>query len=385
MMAAVANVRLPTEKAHGNQIMSMCAAFAAAGEQVTLIAPNRWKNPLAGDPFAFYGLPRSFAVRQVRVFDLLPYERMLGAVAFWTERCTFALAALAAASGADRAWTRDELFGALWSLFRRRHPLTLEVHVPQRNFARLYRFVIRRGASIVAITRGVADDLIALGVPAARITVLPDGVDLARFFPQDRTAARRRLGLDPDRRYVVYAGHLYAWKGVETLAAASALVPVGVDTLMVGGSDVDVAAFRARHAAALARVRLVGWRPPAEIPLWLAAADVVVVPTSGAEPIGARYTSPLKLFEAMAAARPIVASDLPSLREVLRDSGNALLVAPDDPQALADGVRRVLADPTLVAALAAAAARDARSYTWDARARAIRDLLGRLDTHGERG
>ena len=88
-----------------------------------------------------------------------------------------------------------------------------------------------------------------------------------------------------------------------------------------------------------------------------------------------RHTSPLKIFEAMAAGRPIVASDLPSSREVLRDGENALLVPPGDASALAATLRRVLSDPRLARRLAGAAWDEAPQYSWDARARALRALF----------
>src|SRR5205085_12422830 len=84
-----------------------------------------------------------------------------------------------------------------------------------------------------------------------------------------------------------------------------------------------------------------------------------------------RYTSPLKLFEYMAARRPIVASDLPSLREVLAHDQNALLVPPDDPATLAAGLSSVLSDPARGERLAGAAWREVQGRSWDARAQAI--------------
>ena len=93
---------------------------------------------------------------------------------------------------------------------------------------------------------------------------------------------------------------------------------------------------------------------------------------------GTSFTSPLKLFEYMAAARPIVASDLPALREVLRDGENALLVPPEDPVALAVAIRRLQEDPALAERLAGQAARDVRAYTWEERGRRIVEFLGTL-------
>jgi len=80
------------------------------------------------------------------------------------------------------------------------------------------------------------------------------------------------------------------------------------------------------------------------------------------------YTSPLKLFEYMASGRPVVASDLPALREVLRPDDNAVLVEPGSADALAAGIRRIVGDAAFGRRLAANARRDVADYTWDKRA-----------------
>ena len=91
--------------------------------------------------------------------------------------------------------------------------------------------------------------------------------------------------------------------------------------------------------------------------------------------MSAAYTSPLKLFEYMASGRPIVASDLPALREVLRPDENAVLVEAGDAEALAAGVARLLGDAALASRLAAQAREDVREWTWDKRAERIEALL----------
>ena len=87
------------------------------------------------------------------------------------------------------------------------------------------------------------------------------------------------------------------------------------------------------------------------------------------------HTSPLKLFEYMAAGRPIVASDLPSIGEVLRDGENAVLVEPGNPQAFVAGLQRIKDDTALAGRLAAQAAEDVRDYTWARRAERLETLL----------
>jgi glycosyltransferase involved in cell wall biosynthesis len=118
-------------------------------------------------------------------------------------------------------------------------------------------------------------------------------------------------------------------------------------------------------------VRIEGFQPPARVPLYLAAGDLAVVPNRSKPAISARHTSPLKVFEAMAAGVALVASDLPSLREVLVDGENALLVAPDDAAALAKGIERLAGDAGLRARIAARLRAQADDFTWDARAKRV--------------
>jgi len=147
--------------------------------------------------------------------------------------------------------------------------------------------------------------------------------------------------------------------------------------VIIGGhpAEPDVARVR-RLAGALeieGRLTFAGLVSPARVSTLLRNADVLVVPTIDTR--WARYTSPLKLFEYMAAGRPIVASDLPAIREVLTDGENACLVAPGDEHALAAGIRRVLDDPALADRLARRASEGVAAYSWDRRAERLEALL----------
>ena len=103
---------------------------------------------------------------------------------------------------------------------------------------------------------------------------------------------------------------------------------------------------------------------------YIATADVLALPNTAKERISERYTSPLKLFEYMVAQRPIVASNLSSLREILNE-GNSVLVKPDDALALADGIRRVLSNDSLALRIAQKAFEDVKKYNWKERAEKI--------------
>jgi glycosyltransferase involved in cell wall biosynthesis len=206
----------------------------------------------------------------------------------------------------------------------------------------------------------VREDLIALGVDAEKITVEHDAYDPALFGQlADKAAARAELELEPERPVVVYTGGLLVWKGVDVLIDAARALP-DVQFLIAGGMPSDVERTRA-HAEGLSNVRIDGFQAPARVPLYLAAADLAVLPNRSQPEISAKYTSPLKAFEYMASGLPIVASDLPSLREVLGEDSLTRFAQADDPASFAE---------TISATLNAGLAREPRGaeFTWSARA-----------------
>jgi glycosyltransferase involved in cell wall biosynthesis len=256
--------------------------------------------------------------------------------------------------------------------------IAAEIHnLPERGLPRR-RIVqaLQQLNAIVTISDGLRDDLIAEGIDPRSILVARDGVHLSRFRNQPSpSTARMHLGVPVDMPAIVYAGQLYRWKGVDTLIEAMQHLP-DAQLLVVGGDHANLPRIESlvqKHAPG--RVRLTGTVPHHAVPFYLAAADVLVLPNSGEQTISRRYTSPLKLFEALAAGRPIVASDIPSLREVLEPDRNALLVKPDDPGALAEGLRTLLDDPQLGMRLAENAEEDAKPYDWSERGRKVAHFL----------
>ena len=379
----LANARLPTEKAHGLQIVENCEALAAAGADVTLVIPRRRNTAqmrASGDLWSHYGVERTFGIRRVACLDLFPLGRWLEAVAFPVQTLTFALA-LAASSRrhpADVYYSRDMLSLLVLSALVPPRRLAYEVHTLSRSWvgARLQRLCLRRVGAILAVTNGLSADLVERA--GRRVTVIRDGFRERRFANlPDRTEARRAWGLPPDAFIVGYAGRLETMavsKGVEALADAAALVrDIPLHVSVAGGPSSMVEALGRRWAAcglAEDRFHAHGEVRAAQVPALLAAIDVGVLTMPSTEHF-ARHASPLKLFEYMAAGTAIVASSLPSVREVLTDGETALLVAPGDIGALAGALARLHEDPELRTRLGAAARNAAARYAWRSRAATI--------------
>ena len=231
--------------------------------------------------------------------------------------------------------------------------------------------VWRGAAAVVTTTAGIRDSFVEAYGERPRVHVVPNGCD-----PPEGAFT----GLPDGEPEILYAGQLYPWKGVDVLVEAFAQVPRG-RLVILGGieGEADTARVRALvdRLGLRERVALPGLVPQARVADALHRATVVAVPflrTAMTE----RHTSPLKAFEAMAAGRAIVASDLPSTREVLRHGHTAWLVPPGDPAALAAGLRHVLDDRALAESLARAAHAAAPAYGWPARAQALVGLLAEV-------
>lgn len=207
-----------------------------------------------------------------------------------------------------------------------------------------------------------------------------NGFDNTHMSSKTSAAVRSQVALPQDKEIIVYTGHLQDWKGVDVLARAAQKLSDFI-FIFVGGTADEIAQFVARNSPLANNVVMKGQKPHQEIPNYLQAADVLVLPNSAQaeNPRFAVYsqydTSPLKLFEYMESRRLIVASALPSIKEILNDS-NAILVEPDNPEALANGIKKILARPDLKAKLEKQAWEDVQQYSWTNRASSILDFMG---------
>ena len=373
----IVNARIPTEKAHGLQIVKMCEAFAELGLDVMLVVPLRiqTRNMRGVDVFKYYGVKRIFQLIRLPVPDLIRVCGYMpdkaGTLIFHVHGMIFSILAMIYLVFRDAGliFTRDSKVAFLLSFFR---PVIYESHVyPSSKIDQLFeKAAFKRCKYFIAITEHLKEVYVKNGFDSDKIHVLHDGVDIGRFdIKISKRDARRKLGLDINSKLVVYTGHLYPWKGVYTLIDAAKYIDAEV--ILVGGLDEDVKNAR-RYVSEnrIRNVKIAGHVEPWMVPLYLKAADVLVLPNSARDVRSRYYTSPMKLFEYMASRRPIVASDLPSIREILSEK-SAVLVEPDNPEALAEGINKILDDKNAAESIAERAYNMAKRYTWKNRAKSI--------------
>ncbi|RJQ31207.1 glycosyltransferase family 1 protein [Candidatus Parcubacteria bacterium] len=377
-MIYLANARIPTEKAHGVQIMSMCDAFKAAGVDIELVVAKRKDNQLENtDPFLYYGINNRFLIHKLWLLDIVAWGRSFKGLSVLIQNTSFGISAMLYLlfKKADFIYSRDEFSLFLISLFKKN--IVLELHTFPNSKLFLYKFLLKRTKKIITITELLKKLLVEkLNVDPAKIQVNPDGINLDQFdMALTRSECRRRLNLPQEKKIIIYCGHLFGWKGVYTLAESSKYLADDNLIVFVGGMEHDKnklgCYIRDKN---LKNVILLGHKPPTEIPFYLNAADAAVLPNSAQNDISKFYTSPMKLFEYMAAKIPIVASDLPSVREILNEN-NSLLVKPDNPMALAAGIRTVLNDELLAQRFSDAAYCQVKSYTWRKRVQSILSFI----------
>lgn len=369
----LANARIPTEKAHGFQIMKMCEEFSSLGNQVELWIPSR-KNDINKGAHSFYGLKNNFKIKEIKIFDFNKYHKYLGRFCFWLQMFWFSLKLLFIKTDRDAIiYTRDPEIGWIFNL--KGNKIILESHNWPKSKSWLFKYLIKKFDKIITITYGLKELFLAAGFPDSRMMVAPDGVDLEAFdINIDKIQARKKLNLPLNKKIALYCGslYLYGWKGVDLLLTAAKILPEDYLVVLVGGELNELTKIKKEYSRN--NLFLAGRRPHDEVPDYLKSADVLVLPNKSGDKMSEQYTSPLKLFEYMASGVPIVASDLPSLREILSEQ-NSFLVKPNSPLSLAKGIQAVLANSVLAEKFARQAWLEVKKYSWHKRAEKIIDFI----------
>ncbi len=380
----VTNARIPTEKAHGLQIMKACESFALRGINIKLVVPSRLKTP-AGNPFDYYGINKKFPIKKLFCVDLFWLPILSKRVAFYIQSLTFGFFAtlylLPQKRGGYIFYSRD--FVTLFFLCLFGFNPVAEIHdYRSKKPKQIINYILRKSRKIIVNSSGTMELMTGHypQISKDKFLVIPNGVDLDFFDIKDsKETARDKLGISQNKKIIAYLGSLEVVgteKGVADLIGAFELlenINKEMELYIIGGPDNLVSKYKKSSNSEL--VIFTGRVDYKKIPLYLRAVDAVIIPLpEGRHSI---TTSPIKLFEYMASGKPIIASDLPSLRQYLNDE-NALFFAVGNQKDMAEKIKTVLNDSDLADKLSKQALDDSGKYSWNNRADKIISTISNI-------
>jgi glycosyltransferase involved in cell wall biosynthesis len=361
-IVTIAGATIPSDTANSMQVMKACQALVQIGHQVTLLVPGSRNTSI--DLRQHYGLQTDLPIewlssssRRLFTWDSVRRARALKADLLYS-------------------WfPQSAVFGLMSGL-----PVIFEIHIqPTGLFGPLWHWAFAKLPGLrrlVSITRALVNLLekdFHIRFQSDDVVIAPNGVDLERFASlPDPVTARRQLGFH-EARTVMCTGHLYAGRGAELFLSLAKSLPEA-QFVWVGGRSDDIKIWKQR--AESDNVTFTGFIPNIDLPLYQAAADILLMPYSrsimgsSGSADSAAVASPMKMFEYMAVGRAIVSANLSVIREVLNEN-NAVFCEPDNKENWRLEIESLLADETRRIEIGNQARRDVEGYTWVARAKRI--------------
>jgi glycosyltransferase involved in cell wall biosynthesis len=364
----------PSHFAHSVQIMKMVEALGKTGDVQPILSAD-FKQPIE-QLFSDYNISHPFAIYTNRVPSIRIAGRMISVF-----RSFFFLLK----KKPQLIYTRDIfhcLLGCLVSLFFKTN-IIYEIHETWHSIWKHLFFKmclpcgsLKRLVFIAASLKEWCEKKYPKTPKIMESMVCHDGVDIADFEIQlSKNELRKTLSLPETAFVALYTGSLYQEKGIELIIDIARQCP-GIHFAMVGGNYMQIQDYSKKAGLLnINNICFYGHRPFREMAMWLNAADVLLMPYQparhGAGDITTESMSPLKMFEYMAARRPILASNLAEIREVLSEGKEALLLDPLDSGEWVTAIHRLKQEPSLGEALSENAFCKINGYSWLNRAKRI--------------
>lgn len=371
----IGNARMPTEKAHGSQIAKMCESFALKGTEVVLVVPRRL-NPIKEDVFNYYSLKKNFKITRLPTLDLVKFGRL----GFWIQALSFAFSVRFLGRIPKKAiiYSRDNI--SFFLLRNLPNKMFLEIHDEVKP-GFIWRGALERANGLVFTNRFKRDKAARdFGISLEKTLIWPNAVDLELFnIDVNQSEARKKLGLPDNGFLACYIGKFKTMgreKGIrEIIEAAGLLKEDDIKVVLVGGEAEDIKEGKklAEAAGASGRLTFVPAVPWRVVPLYLKAADVLLMPFPNTRHY-ALAMSPRKMFEYMASGRPIIATNLPAIREILSEK-EVFFLDNLSGEKIAKMILFVKGNPILAEEKASRALSLAKGLSWSQRAADILSFI----------
>ncbi|OIO08688.1 hypothetical protein CO115_02575 [Candidatus Falkowbacteria bacterium CG_4_9_14_3_um_filter_36_9] len=376
----IVNAKIPTDKANGYQICKMCEEFAKAGLEVELWIPTR-ESRFTQDSFEYYGLERNFKIKKIKSFDFIKFHKYLGKYSFWMQSIVYLLKLIFKKVDKDTiVYSRNPEI--IWLFNLKGYKTFFEVHRWSETKLYFFEIFIKKVNKVIVVTEELRKKCMEIGFSKDRIIVAPDAVDL-KIFDLDisKYDARKKLNLPNNKIILGYMGSFRTMgeeKGITEILKSLKIIQKkypNIFFLAVGGGKDDIEFYRnlTKILGVGNSILLLSKVIRSDLAIYQKACDVLLMPFPRTKHF-IYYMSPLKMFEYMASKRPIIATNLPSIREVL-NSSNSYLVKPNDQKDLARGIRELLQDDNFSQNISLKAFRDVQNYTWDKRVKKIIDFI----------
>lgn len=371
----IAKSIVPSRAASSVHIMKMCQALALNGHQVELCVPNTVnnKNLHLKDIYTFYGVKPCFSISFI---PWLPIKGK-GYIYEWLA------ARHAQKNHSDIVYGREIV--ACYFACRKSLPVVFESHFPVSDLGKIKSWLFQRLLKssyfkyLVVITNSLRQwYLNTYDLSDSQILVFPDGADIPKetfqktAFPNHYSKEHFKVG---------YFGHLYPGKGMEIISELVKRCP-DIEFHIYGGLDQDIN-YWSNYLSNYTNITFHGYYPHSEIQTQMKKMDVLVCPSlknikvfdKDNLDIG-KWTSPLKIFEYMASMKPIIASNIEVLKEILENERNAILCNPNDLEEWKMALYQIKNNPTLSKQISDNAYKDLNlKYSWNMRAKQLSEYL----------
>ena len=358
-----------TKGASAIHMMKMCQAMKGMGLNVELIFPDYDKSR---DIFEYYGIKEKFKIKTIP-FTNIPGRQGVHGLAS-SIYCLFKKGSF------DIVITRNIVFAYIatkWFGI----PTIYDAHHPLVNGGARWMFNgFKNSDNLKRFTtnsKGLAEIYLKEGLDEKKLVVAHNGVDLENFkISETKEQLRKDLGIPEDKLIICYCGNTYKGRGIELLISAAENYK-NFYFLVVGGLREDNERYeKTVNSKKISNFELKGFVSHSLVPKYLLASDILVIPYTNEVTIkggtnASRFTSPIKLFEYMAAGKPILSSELPTILEILEDGKTASLFEPGNSDSFCEKLDNLLDNPEYMSTLSKNASNKVEEYTWEARVKKL--------------